>query len=139
MGQNVESPQQTAPDSRLVPRPKTVATRLSADELAEVEAAAKRSGKTLADWLRTVALEAARPVPDVNELLLAEITATRYALLNLFHASAKAAEANEPLLPEAVLKIREAADARKHSTAKKMLQEFRAAGIESQLKTGGAR
>ena len=116
-----------------------MATRLSADELAEVEAAAKRSGKSLADWLRTAALEAARPVPDVNELLLAEITATRYALLSLFHASAKAEEKNERVSPEAVLKIREAADARKLPTAKKMLQEFRAAEIESQIKTGGSR
>lgn len=139
----MESPQQPAPESRLVPRPKTVATRLSADELAEVEAAAKRSGKTLADWLRTAALDAARPTPDVNELLLAELAAARYMLLNLFQASAKAAANNEPLLPEAVLKIREVADARKHGTARKMLEEFRAAGTESasrlDIKTGGAR
>ena len=131
----MESLPQTAPESRLVPRPKTVATRLSAEELAEVEAAAKRSGKSLADWLRTVALEAARPVPDVNELLLAEVAATRYLVLNLFHASAKATQNNEPFLPEAVLQIRDAADARKHPAAKKLLEEFRT----PKDKTGGAR
>ena len=113
-----------SPDNRASFRTKTVGTRLSVDELEAVETVAKQSGKTLAEWLREVALRAARPSPDVNELLLGELAATRYLILNLFQASAKAAADNEPFLPEAVLKIREAADARKLATARKMLQAF---------------
>lgn len=95
----------------------------------------KHSGKTIADWLRTVALEAARPIPDTTELLLAEVAATRYLVLNLFHASAKSAQDREPFLPETVLKIRESADARKHQTARKLIQDF----VASDGKTRGER
>lgn len=123
------------PDNRTPLRAKTLGTRLTPDELAEVEAAAKQSGKNVAEWLREVALRAARPSPDVNELLLSEIAATRYLLLNLFDASAKAAQKNESLPPEDVLRIRDAADSRKRAAAKKMLQEFMA----PPTKTGGTR
>ena len=112
------------PDPRASFRTKTIATRLSVDELNEVESAAKRSGKTLAEWLREVALREARPSPDVNELLLSELAATRYLVLNLFHATAQAQQGGKQLLPESVLKIRETADARKLGTARKLLQEF---------------
>ena len=47
--------------ARTILRAKTVATRLSIEELEEVEAAAKRSGKSLAEWLRDTALTEARP------------------------------------------------------------------------------
>ena len=113
-----------SPDNRAAFRTKTVATRLSVDELDEVESAAKAAGKTLAEWLREMALRAARPSPDVNELLLSEVAATRYMLLNLFHATAQASQKNTPLTPESVLKIRDTADARKLGTARKLLEEF---------------
>ena len=78
--------------ARTILRAKTVATRLSAEELEEVEAAAKRSGKSLAEWLRDTALVEARQRPaDPVEVVLAEVCATRYMLLNLFHATAQAA------------------------------------------------
>jgi len=112
------------PETRTPLRAKTLGTRLTPEELSEVEAAAKQSGKNVAEWLREVALRAARPSPDVNELLLGEIAAMRYALLNLFDASAKAAQRNEPLPPEDVLRIRDAADARKREQARKLLQDF---------------
>lgn len=112
------------PENRTPLRAKTLGTRLTREELSEVEAAAKQSGKNVAEWLREVALRAARPSPDVNELLLGEIAAMRYALLNLFDASAKAAQKNELLPPEDVLRIRDAADARKREQARKMLQDF---------------
>ncbi len=123
------------PDNRTPLRAKTLGTRLTLEELAEVEAAAKQSGKNVAEWLREVALRAARPSPDVNELLLGEIAATRYLVLNLFDASAKAAQKNETLPPGDVLKIRDAADSRKGATARKLLQEFMA----PPAKSGGAR
>jgi len=123
------------PEAPNLPRAKTVATRLSSEELEEVEAAAKRTGKQLAAWLRDVALEAVRPTLDTSELLLAEVAATRFMLLNLFHASATATQDGAHLTPETVLKIRETADSRKQQTARKLLQEF--IGIEG--KTGGQR
>jgi hypothetical protein len=44
-------------------RAKTVATRLSPEELQEVENAAERDGKSLAEWLRKLALRSARERP----------------------------------------------------------------------------
>lgn len=134
-GQAIDPQAVPAADSRTIPRAKTVATRLSSEELEEVEAAAKRSGKTLADWLRTVALEASRPIPDTTELLLAEVAATRYLVLNLFKASAQAAQDGAHLTSEAVHKIREAADSRKQQTARKLLQDF----VAAEVKAGGDR
>jgi len=106
-------------------RAKTVATRLSPEELQEVEAAAERDRKSLAEWLREVVLRSARERPaDPIELLLAELMATRYALLNLFHATALAGAEGEQLLPDSVLKIRDQADAQKRQKARKLLQDF---------------
>ena len=119
-------------DPRAGFRTKTVGTRLSVSELEEVEAAAKRGGTTLAEWLREVALREARPgPPNPVELVLAELAATRYLLLNLFLSTAEANTAGHALQPETVPKIREAADARKHDTARKMLEEFLAGGTKS--------
>ena len=112
-------------ETRTVLRAKTVATRLTPEELAEVEEAAERDGKTVAEWLRELALRAARQRPaDSVELLLAEQMATRYALLNLFHATALANSEGKQLLPDSVLKIRDQADAQKLAKARKALQDF---------------
>ena len=106
-------------------RSKTVATRLTPDELAEVESAAERAGKPLSEWLRETALAASRLRPsDPMELLLAEVWALRYSLLSLFHAGARATAEGKPLLPESVLKIRDRADTRKLEHARQMLAEF---------------
>lgn len=124
-------PSGLSPDNRASFRTKTVATRLSVDELEEVESAAKRSGKTLAEWLREIALRESRHRPaDPIELLLGEVAATRYMLLNLFHGTAQAQQEGKQLLPESVLKIRETADARKLATARKLMEEF-LAGAEA--------
>ena len=106
-------------------RAKTVATRLSPEELQEVEAAAERDGKSLAEWLRGLGLRSARERPaDPIVLLLAELMATRYALLNLFHATALAGAEGKQLLPDSVLKIRDQADAQKRQKARKLLHDF---------------
>jgi hypothetical protein len=116
-------------------RTKTIATRITPEELREVEAAAEKSGKTLAVWLRELALNAARERPaDPTELMLAELSALRYMLLNLFHASASAQTEGKYLLPESVVKIRDKAEARKLADARKLLTDFRA-GVDG---TGGA-
>lgn len=110
-------------------RAKTIATRLTPEELAEVEAAAEGEGKTVAEWLRDVALRSARQrAADPIELLLAEQMATRYALLNLFQAAALAATEGKQLLPDSVLKIRDQADAHKLQKARKLLTDFLAQG-----------
>jgi hypothetical protein len=106
-------------------RTKTAATRLTPDELAEIEAAAEGAGQVLSEWLRETALCAARQRPaDPAELVLAEVWAVRYTLLNLFHAVAEAASEGRQLVPDSVLKIRDQADARKLQQAHKLLEEF---------------
>ncbi|HWO30091.1 MAG TPA: hypothetical protein VNO32_14960 [Candidatus Acidoferrum sp.] len=106
-------------------RTKTAATRLTPEELGELEAAAESAGQALSEWLRGAALCAARQRPvDPAELVLAEVWAVRYALLNLFHAAAEAAAEGRQLLPDSVLKIRDQADARKLHQARKLLEEF---------------
>ena len=106
-------------------RTETVATRLTPGELAEVEATAEIAGQSLAEWLRETALHAARQRPaDPIELLLAEVWALRYTLLNLFHSKAKAASEGTQLLPDSVVKIRDQADAMKLQKAHKILADF---------------
>ena len=112
-------------ESRSPLRAKTAATRLSLEELEEVESAAKRDGKSLAEWLRATVLREARQRPaDPVELILAELSATRSMLLNFFLLTAQAGAEGKQLLPETVLKIRDKADALKLQIARKMLQDF---------------
>jgi hypothetical protein len=114
-------------------RAKTIATRVTPEELAEVETAAEGAGTTVAEWLRDLALKAARERPaDPTELMLAEVLALRYMLLNLFHATAQANAEGKHLLPDSVVKIRDQANARKLADARKLL-----AGFLSQEGPGG--
>ena len=106
-------------------RTKTVATRLTPGELAEVEGAAERTGQCLAEWLRETALRTARERPaDPVELLLGEVWALRYTLLNLFHSGARAALEGKQLLPDSIQKIRDQADALKRQKAHKIVEDF---------------
>ena len=106
-------------------RTKIIATRLTPGELAEVEATAESAGQSLAEWLRETALQAARQRPaDPIELLLAEVWALRYTLLNLFHSKAKAASEGTQFLPDSIAKIRDQADAAKLQKAHKILADF---------------
>jgi hypothetical protein len=106
-------------------RTKTAATRLTPEELGELEAAAESAGQALSEWLRGTALSAARQQPvDPAQLVLAEVWAVRYALLNLFHAASQAASEGKQLSPDSVLNIRDQADARKLQQARKLLEEF---------------
>ncbi len=110
-------------------RTKTAATRLTPEELGEIEAAAECAGQALSEWLRGTALSAARQRPaDPAELVLAEVWAVRYTLLNLFYAAAEAASEGRQLSPDSVLKIRDQADARKILQARKLLDDFFARG-----------
>jgi uncharacterized protein (DUF1778 family) len=121
----LQSPASPKGEARPVLRAKTIATRVTPEELAEVETAAEVAGKTLAEWLRDLALKAARERPaDPTELVLAEVSALRYMLLNLFHATAQANAEGKHLLPDSVVKIRDQANARKLADARKLLAEF---------------
>jgi hypothetical protein len=59
----LQSPASPSGEARPVLRAKTIATRVTPEELAEVETAAEGAGKTLAEWLRELALKAARERP----------------------------------------------------------------------------
>jgi hypothetical protein len=108
-------------------RTKTIATRLTPGELAEVEAAAESCGQSLAEWLRETALQEARQRPaDPIELLLAEVWALRYTLLNLFYSRAQAVSDGTQLLPDSIVKIRDQADAAKLQNAHRILADFQA-------------
>lgn len=121
----LQSPASPSGEARPVLRAKTIATRVTPEELAEVETAAESAGKTVAEWLRELALRTARQQPaDPVELVLAELMATRYVLLNLFHATAQANAEDKHLLPDSVLKIRDQADAQKLQKARQLLQNF---------------
>ncbi|ACO34371.1 plasmid mobilization protein [Acidobacterium capsulatum] len=119
------SPDSPKGEARPVLRAKTIATRVTLEELVEVETAAESAGKTVAEWLRELALKAARERPaDPAEFLLAEVAALRYMLLNLFHATAQANAEGKYLLPDSVVRIRDQANARKLADARKLLAEF---------------
>jgi hypothetical protein len=115
-------------------RTKTISMRLTPDEVAELESAARRAGKQPSEWLRETALTAARERPsDPLELLLSEVWAVRHALLSLFHAGTQATVEGKPLLPESVLKIRDSADRKKLEQARQMLANF----LRKQTEEGG--
>ena len=121
----LQSPALPSGEARSVLRAKTIATRVTPEELAEIEAAAEGAGESLAEWLRELALKAARERPaNPAELVLSEVMALRYVLLNLFHASASAQTEGKFLLPESVVKIRDQANARKLVDARKLLAAF---------------
>ncbi len=112
-------------------RTKTIATRLTPKEIAEVELASEEAGKPLSEWLREAALTAARKrSSDPNELLLAEIWAMRFALLSLFQIGAQATLEGKPLSPESVVRIRDRADARKLEESRRMLADFMVQQVE---------
>ena len=109
-------------------RTKTAATRLTPGELAEIESAAEGVGQVLSEWLRETALRAARQRPaDQAELVLTEVCAVRYTLLNLFYAATMAASEGKQLLPDSIIKIRDQAEASKRQQARKLLDDFYAA------------
>src|ERR1700683_5037872 len=132
---NPQSSLKFGEDSKPRFRTKTAATRLTPEELGEIEAAAERAGQALSEWLRGTALCAARQRPaDPAELVLAEVWAVRYTLLNLFHAASQAASEGGQLSPDFVLKISYQADARKLQQARKLLEEFFAREVKERAR-----
>ena len=103
-------------------RAKSIATRLTESEFAEVEAAAAREGKKCAEWLRDAALAHARDIQGAatDPILLAELMGIRALIQNLFAASSKG-----PLSEESLRKISAYAESIKQQKADELLAELR--------------
>ncbi|WP_051979018.1 hypothetical protein [Edaphobacter aggregans] len=103
-------------------RARSIATRLTAAEFCEVEAAAANAGKKVAEWLREVALAHARAGQEeqTDPILLAEIMAIRAMMVNLF---AKASQG--PLSAEDLRKMSAYSDSIKEQKAEEFLAQRR--------------
>jgi uncharacterized protein (DUF1778 family) len=99
-------------------RTKSIATRLTEAEFAEVESAATSAGQKVSEWLRDAALAQAHQEREgqTDPILLAEILGVRALVLNLF---AKASEG--PIDQEDLRKISEYAEAIKDRKAEEAL------------------
>jgi hypothetical protein len=121
--QEVLSPQ-TTPVTTDNSRARSVATRLTEAEFSEVEAAASRAGKKLAEWLREAAIAHARSgqeeAPDTDQILLAEIMGMRSLMLNLF---ARASEG--PISIEDLRKMSAYSDSIKEQRARDFIAQKR--------------
>ena len=80
-------------------RAKSIATRITETEFAEIESAASAEGKKVSEWLREAALAQARGRrPDETDpILLAELMAVRNLLVNLFASASKGALSDESI------------------------------------------
>ena len=112
----------TAASSQEIYRTKSIATRLTEAEFAEVEVAAAKAGKKVSEWLRDVTLghvHAASEGPT-NPVLLAEMMGMRSLMVNLF---AKASEG--PISSEDLRKMSLYADSIKEQKAREFLAQRR--------------
>jgi len=109
-------------------RTKSIATRLTEAEFAEVESAATNAGKKVSEWLRCTALAQARAKGEehTDPILLAEIVGMRALMLNLF---ARASEG--PLNKEDLRKISDYADAVKQRKAQEVLARRRSEDVKT--------
>jgi uncharacterized protein (DUF1778 family) len=104
-------------------RTKSIATRLTDAEFAEIESAAGSAGKKVAEWLREAALSHARATGEektTDTVLLAEVMALRSLIVNLFAVASKG-----PLSDETLRKIAAYADAIKDQKAEELLARKR--------------
>jgi hypothetical protein len=102
-------------------RGKSIATRLTEAEFAEVDAAAGNAGKKVAEWLRDAALAQARAGQEQTDpILLAEIMGMRNLMLNLF---AKASQG--PVSIEDIRKMSSYSDSVKEQKAVEFMAQRR--------------
>ena len=85
-------------------RIKSAGTKLTEAEYARLEAAAKASGQTLAEWVREVLLASiSQPsATPAEETVLAEVLGLRTILLNLFYKLAKGEAITEEEMKELI-------------------------------------
>ena len=99
-------------------RAKSISTRITETEFAEVESAASAEGKKVGEWLREAALAQARGrrPGETDSVLLAELMAVRNLLVNLFASASRG-----PLSEESIRKMTAYADSIKSQKAEEFL------------------
>lgn len=99
-------------------RAKSISTRITETEFAEIESVASAEGKKVAEWLREAALAQARGrhAGETDPVLLAELIAVRNLLVNLFASASKG-----PLSEESIRKMTAYADSIKLQKAEEFL------------------
>ena len=104
-------------------RAKSIGTRLTEAEFAEIEFAATTAGKKVAEWLRDVALAEARAAQEAktDPILLAELMGMRALMLNLFREGSKG-----PISDESLRKMSAYSESIKKQKADEFLAELRA-------------
>ena len=113
--------------ARTVMSSKTLSTRLSPEEMEEVERAALREGITRSEWMRAVLLREARKFADPPfELLFEEIIATQNLLTNYLLAHAQMAAEDKQLSRKDVLQMIQFSNGQKKQDAQRMVEEWRA-------------
>ena len=116
------SPEPSAAAPQEMYRTKSIATRLTEAEFAEVEVAAAKAGKKVSEWLREVALRHVHAASEepTDQVLLAEMMGMRSLMVNLF---AKASEG--PISSEDLRKMSLYADSIKEQKAREFLAQRR--------------
>jgi hypothetical protein len=100
-------------------RTKSLGTKVSDAEYAQLEALASARSQTISEFIRSVLLEEiAAPDGNTGKVLLAEVVGLRTILLNLFFKLAN----GERITAEEMRGIIERADADKHKKAVERLQ-----------------
>ena len=113
--------------ARTVMSSKTLSTRLSPEEMEEVERAALREGITRSEWMRAVLLREARKFAEPPfELLFEEIIATQNLLTNYLLAHAQMAAEDKQLSRKDVLQMIQFSNGQKKQDAQRMVEEWRA-------------
>ncbi|HWO38697.1 MAG TPA: hypothetical protein VNO32_58735 [Candidatus Acidoferrum sp.] len=107
-------------------RNKSIGTKVSEDEYAQLERAAQKSAKTLGEWCREVMLASANGQPaKLNGkggeayAVMAEVVALRAILLNVLFKQAN----GERLTPEEMQRLIDRADSDKLRKARERLEQ----------------
>jgi len=107
-------------------RTKSIGTKVSEDEYAQLERAARMSAKTVGEWCREVMLASANGQPEkLNgtggeaHAVMAEVVALRAILLNVLFKQAK----GEPLTAEEMQRLIDRADSDKLRKARERLEQ----------------
>jgi hypothetical protein len=108
-------------------RTKSISTKVSEDEYAQLERAAQKSAKTLSQWCREVMLSSVNGQPaKVNGTggeayaIMAEVVALRAILLNVLFKQAN----GEPLTAEDMQRLIDRADSDKLRKARERLEQI---------------
>jgi hypothetical protein len=105
-------------------RTKTVGTKLSEAEYAQLEDAARKQGQTLSEWCRQTLLASVNQQPSnahpatASQAVMAELLALRTILLNVLYKQAQ----GENLTAEEMQRLIERADADKFKKAQTRME-----------------